>query len=323
MDSGPASPSRARFAGALAASVIAGALVALQSRINGEFGLALGDGALAALISFSSGFIALLLVLGVNNTARAGVARVVTELRSGGLPWWSILGGVGGGFLVLTQGLSAGVLGVALFTIAVVTGQSVGALLIDTRGLVGMPVVPLGPLRIVGILVVMAGVVTALDVTPAGLLQTGWLFALPLLAGAGVGFQQAVNGQVGQVAGSPLTATLVNFGVGTLVLAAVFLVSWPFTGGPTNIPDTWWLWTGGLVGAVFIAIQVATVRIIGVLGLGVSLVTGQLIGSVLLDVLVPVATSEVQVATIVGALITLVGAVVVTITRSKPPTKNP
>lgn len=323
MVSGPDPRRRARSVVALVASVIAGALVALQSRINGEFGLALGDGAFAALISFSTGFIALLLVLGVNNTARAGLTRVVTELRSGGLAWWSILGGVGGGFLVLTQGLSAGVLGVALFTIAVVTGQSVGALLIDTRGLVGMPVVPLGPLRIVGILVVMAGVVTALDVTPAGLLQTGWLFALPLLAGAGVGFQQAVNGQVGQVAGSPLTATLINFGVGTLLLAVVFLVSWPFTGGPTNIPDTWWLWTGGLVGAVFIAIQVATVRIIGVLGLGVSLVTGQLIGSVLLDVLVPVATSDVQVATIVGALITLVGAVVVTTTRSKPPTKNP
>ncbi len=323
MDSGPATPHRARLVGALAASVIAGALVALQSRINGEFGLALGDGAFAALISVSTGFIALLLALVLNRTARVGVARVFAQLRSGGLPWWSVLGGFGGGFLVLTQGLSAGILGVALFTIAVVTGQSLGALLIDTRGLVGMPVVPLSPLRILGILIVMAGVVTALDVTPAGLLQTGWLFALPLVAGVTGGFQQAMNGQVGMVAGSPLSATLINFGAGALFLLVVFLVSWPFTGGPTDIPGTWWLWTGGLVGALLIAIQVATVRITGVLGLGVSLVTGQLIGSVLLDLVLPVTTSDVQVATIIGAVITLVGAVVVTSTRSKPATEHP
>lgn len=310
--------SRARSLVALAASIIAGALVALQSRINGEFGLALGDGALAALLSFSTGFVALLVLSGFSRQARGGLRAVFAQLRSRDLPWWAILGGVGGGFLVLTQGLTAGVLGVALFTIAVVTGQSLGALWIDTRGLVGMPVVPLRPLRIFGVVIVLAGVITAVDLTPAGLAQTGWLFALPLLAGVGAGFQQAINGRVGSAAGSPLAATLINFGMGTTLLVVVFLVSWPFTGGPTDIPSSWWLWTGGLVGALFIAIQVATVRIIGVLGLGVSLVTGQLIGSIVLDAFVPVATSDVQLATIVGALVTLAGAIVVTATRHKP-----
>jgi transporter family-2 protein len=303
---------------AFAASIAAGALVALQSRINGEFGLALGDGALAALISFSTGFLALLVLTGLSPQARGGLIAVFAQLRSGDLPWWAILGGVGGGFLVLTQGLTAGILGVALFTIAVVTGQSLGALLIDTKGLVGMPVVALGPLRILGVLIVLAGVVTALDLTPAGLMQTGWLFVLPLVAGMAVGFQQAMNGRVGQAAGSPLTATLINFGVGTTLLLVVFLVSWPFTGGPTALPDTWWLWTGGLVGTVFIAVQVVTVRIIGVLGIGVSLVTGQLIGAILLDWVLPVATSDLAVTTVVGAVITLVGAIVVTGTRHRP-----
>jgi bacterial/archaeal transporter family-2 protein len=318
MFSGPSIPRRLRLLGALLASIIAGALVALQSRINGEFGLALGDGALAALLSFTTGFVALLVLSGFSRQAREGLRVVFTQLRSGDLPWWAILGGVGGGFLVLTQGLTAGVLGVALFTIAVVTGQSLGALWIDTRGLVGMPMVPLRPLRIFGVVIVLAGVITAVDLTPAGLAQTGWLFVLPLLAGVGAGFQQAVNGRVGSAAGSPLAATLINFGIGTTLLVVVFLVSWPFTGGPSDIPGSWWLWTGGLVGALFIAIQVATVRIVGVLGLGVSLVTGQLIGSIFLDAFVPVATSDVQLATIVGALVTLVGAIVVTVTREKP-----
>jgi transporter family-2 protein len=102
-------------------------MVALQTRINGEFGLALGNGTLAALISFSSG---LVLVAGVTlsfRRGRQGIANVRRALASKELPWWAILGGVGGAFLVLSQGLGAGVLGVALFSIAVVTGQTLGA----------------------------------------------------------------------------------------------------------------------------------------------------------------------------------------------------
>jgi bacterial/archaeal transporter family-2 protein len=302
---------------AVVVSILAGTLVALQSRINGEFGLALGDGTLAALISFSTGFVVLLTVVLANRQARQGIRLVVLGLRSGRLPWWALFGGVGGGFLVLTQGLSAGVLGVAIFTISVITGQSLGALVIDTKGLVGMPVVRLGVWRIVGILIVVTGVLVALDLETLGLGPTGWLFLLPLVAGIGTGFQQAINGHVGVVAGSALSATLINFAVGTLLLVVVFLISLPFTGGPQALPDVWWLWTGGIVGATFIAIQVTTVTTIGVLGLGVSLVTGQLIGSIVLDTFFPVNDLGVQLSTIIGAVITLFGAVLVTIARQK------
>ena len=51
------------------------------------------------------------------------------------------------------------------------------------------------------------------------------------------------------------------------------------------------------------------------LGLGVSIVTGQLLGSIALDLLVPVASSEITLATIVGALITLLGSVLVSMGR--------
>jgi transporter family-2 protein len=119
------------------------------------------------------------------------------------------------------------------------------------------------------------------------------------------------------VALSSLSATFVNFAVGTAVLLVVFLVSLAFTGGPTAWPGTWWLWTGGIVGASFIAIQVTTVRIIGVLGLGVSLVTGQLVGSIILDATAPVATSDFQLATVLGALVTLAGSALVTLSKKR------
>ena len=125
--------------GAVIASVVSGMLVAGQSRINGELGLRMGDGALAALISFSSGFLILTLAMLASPRSRAGLKTVIGDIRRRRLPWWAILGGLGGGFLVLTQGLVAGVLGVALFSVAVVAGQTLGAMWIDSRGFVGVP----------------------------------------------------------------------------------------------------------------------------------------------------------------------------------------
>jgi bacterial/archaeal transporter family-2 protein len=304
-----------RYALAFVLSVITGGMVAVQSRINGELGLALGDGYVAALFSFSSGFLVLTVAMAANPKARAGFRIIRDDLVAGRLPWWAVTGGVGGGFLVLTQGLSAGILGVALFTVAVVTGQAFGAVAIDTRGWFGILRVRLTSLRVVGAILTVVGAVVALDFSSGSLEGVTLAFVLPMLAGLGTGYQQAVNGRIKRLAGSAVAATFVNFAAGTIALAVVTAVALPFTGGPSGLPDTWWVWTGGLVGTVFIAIQATTVGIIGVLGLGVSLVTGQLLGSIALDVLVPVAASGLSPATVIGAFITLVGSVLVSLGR--------
>jgi transporter family-2 protein len=304
-----------RYLFAVGATVFAGFFVAVQSRINGEFGVALGHGALAALVSFSSGLVILTIVLAFRKKARQGLTVVWAAVRSGELPWWTTMGGAGGAFLVLTQGLSAGVLGVALFTIAVVTGQTLGALVIDAKGWFGALRVPLTVWRVTGAVVVLAGVVIALDMGNGGFSFSPTLFILPLVAGTGLGYQQAVNGRIRTLSNSPLGATFVNFAIGTLVLALVFVVSLAFVDVPTTWPSAWWLWMGGAVGVMFIAIQVSTVTVIGVLGLGVSLVTGQLLGSLVLDALVPVATSNQSMTTVIGALVTLAGSAMVTLTK--------
>jgi len=302
---------------AVAVSVIAGVFVAVQSRINGELGLALENGALAALTSFSVGLTVISLVIIGSPSGRAGLGALRAAVSEGRLPWWAMIGGAGGGFLVLTQGLSAGVLGVAVFSIAVVTGQSLGAVLIDSRGWFGVTRVPLKLQRGLGSLIVLIGVAIALDVTPQSFPEVGWLFLLPLMAGAGTGFQQAVNGRVRATAGSAIAATFVNFVVGTSVLLVTFLTSLPTLGLPESLPGTWWLWTGGLIGVLFIVVQVTVVGIVGVLGLGVSLISGQLLGSIVLDTLAPLPTSQLDAATILGALVTLAGALMVTLGRRK------
>jgi len=304
---------------AAAASVVSGMLVAIQSRINGEFGLRLGDGALAALMSFASGFLILTVALTVSATGRAGVVTIFRELRGGQLPWWAILGGMGGGFLVLTQGLVAGVLGVALFSVAVVAGQTLGAMWLDARGVAGLSPVGMSWTRGMGALLVVVGVVISVQLWagPAG--AVSWAFALPLVAGAGTGVQQALNGRIRARASSALAATWVNFGVGTLTLSVVWVALLPVTGGPGVFPTDWWLYAGGLVGTLFIPIQTITVHRIGVLGIGVSLVTGQVLGSIALDLFFPVAEGTLGVFIVTGALVTVLGSVLVTLSRGQSP----
>lgn len=299
---------------AMAMSILAGMGVALQSRLNGELGLELAHGSLAALISFSSGLVILTVALGFSARARHGLRDVLSSVKHGDLPWWSIIGGLGGGMLVLTQGLVAGFLGVALFSVAVVAGQTLGALTIDTRGLIGFPRIPLRAPRIVGALMVVAGIATTASIgESAG--GFSWQFLLPLVAGVGTGFQQALNGTVQRASKSALAATFINFTMGTLILFVITLASAPFVPAPTGLPTQWWLYLGGFVGTLFISIQTVTVNKIGVLGLGVSLVTGQVLGSILLDLFLPMGYHPVTLWTLVGAVLTVSGSALVTLTR--------
>ena len=316
-----AGPDLTRFGYVLAVlfSVAAGVGVALQTRVNGEFGIALNNGPLASLVSFGSGLILLLLALVVWRPGRVGLSQVRQAVRARTLPWWAILGGLAGGFFVLSQGLVGGIIGVALFSVAVVTGQTLGSVVIDSKGLFGAVRMPLTPARFVGALIVLVGVVVAASLWSEGSAAIGWPILLPLLAGFGVGWQQAVNGRVRRVAGSTLTATTLNFLFGTLALVVVFFVSLPFVALPEVWPATWWLYSGGLIGAGFIAIQAFTVTRIGVLALGVSLVVGQIIGALMLDWLFPVASTQITAWTMTGALLTVVGSALVTLTKKRHP----
>lgn len=312
------SPSRVGYLVAVVLSVIAGVGVAAQTRVNGELGGALENGPLAAVVSFGSGLVLLLLVLAVWRPGRAGLRQVRVALANKTLPWWAILGGLAGGFFVLSQGLVGGIIGVALFSVAVVTGQTVGSVIIDTRGLFGVVRMPLTLPRFGGSLLVLVGVIVATSLWLEGSVSLGWVIVLPLVAGVAVGWQQAVNGRVRKVAGSSLTATLLNFFFGTLVLLLVFAGSLFVLPLPENWPVAWWLYAGGILGAGFIAIQAFTVNRIGVLALGVSLVAGQIVGALALDWWFPVASSGITVWTVAGATLALIGSAVVTLTKRPP-----
>ena len=113
---------------ALGAAGLSGILVALQQRVNGALRVDLGDAVLAALVSFATGLVVVAVVVASRRSSR----RALPLLRS--TPWWSRLGGLGGATLVVAGAAAAPVIGVALLTVGLVAGQTVGGVLVVVAG---------------------------------------------------------------------------------------------------------------------------------------------------------------------------------------------
>ena len=292
-------------ASALVAAVAIGAVIAVQPRVNGQLAVELDDGFLAAFISFAVGTAALGVALLVWAPGRRGFGRVRLALAGRRMSPWFLAGGLAGAFLVLSQGLTAAVLGVALFTVALVGGQTLGSLLIDRIGVGTMAPKPFTVQRVAGALLAIVAVAWAVSDRLHGEVPW-WMLVLPLLAGIGTGWQQAVNGQVREFSGSVLTASLVSFLGGTVALAIASGVHIAVAGPPEPFPANPWLYTGGLLGVVFIAGSAALVRTTGVLLFGLAVIAGQLSSAVLLDLIVPVSDAGVAFSTIGGAALAVV-----------------
>ncbi|MBO4208102.1 EamA-like transporter family protein [Micromonospora echinofusca] len=297
-------------------AVVSGVLVAAQTRINGELGVRLGDGIATAVVSFGVGLLLLLVMVPATPAGRRALGALRSALADGTLRPWQCLGGACGAFLVVTQGATVGALGVAVFTVAVVAGQTASSLAVDRAGLGPAGRQPVTTARLTGAVLTVLAVLLAVS-DRIGDPQVLALALLPALAGLGMAWQQAVNGRVRMAAGSPLVATLVNFTVGTTVLLVAFAVDISLRGLPDGrLPTEPWLYLGGPIGIIFIAMAAAVVRFTGVLLLGLSTIAGQVVGAVLVDLLVPTNASHPGPTTLLGAALTLV-AVAIAALRSR------
>jgi bacterial/archaeal transporter family-2 protein len=295
----------------VAAAFLGGVGGAVQARVNGGLAAHLHDGVAAALISNGSALLILTGAMLAAPAARAGLRLVLAKFRGGTLRLWECLGGVCGALYVAGQGISAGALGVAVFTVAVVAGQSSGGLLADAAGLTPGGKRPVTRVRAAGATLTVAAALVAVG----GRLQAGaWvpLALLPLVAGAGLAFQGAVNGRVRQAAGAVLPAVYVNALTGTAGLLVAFGMSVLVRGRPTGaLPATPWLYLGGVLGIGFTTIGVMVVRRIGVLLLALGVIAGQLAGAVALDVLAPGPAGVPGMGTLLGAGLTLLAVMVI------------
>ncbi|HET9727131.1 MAG TPA: DMT family transporter [Gemmatimonadales bacterium] len=134
-------------------ALLAGALLPVQTGVNLQLRGALGQPIVAALVSFIVGTAGLALLVAA---LRAPVP--VTEAWARGA-WWHWTGGLLGAVYIVAAIVLAPRLGAATLVAALVAGQMVASLLIDHYGWVGFAVHPVSPLRILGALLVVGGVV--------------------------------------------------------------------------------------------------------------------------------------------------------------------
>lgn len=289
----------------------AGALLSVQSRMNGELSRRFGHGLDAALWSFGSGLLVLTVALALSSPMRAGLSHLRMALRENRIRWWQCLGGLLGGLFVFCQSYAVPLAGVALYTIAVVGGQTASGVLVDRLGIGpgGRRPVTLGRvgaavLASIGIAVAVGGRVTgsgASVVVPV---------VLSALTGVGLAVQQGTNGRVGVASGNAFTTTWLNFGLGA-VLLVVLTVPASRVGqlaSPASLDAPWWAWCGGVVGIGAVAIGSAGVRHLGVLLLLLLMLVGQLSAALVIDTVDPATRGQVSLVTILGLLLTLAAA---------------
>lgn len=134
-------------------AVGAGACIALQASANGRFRENIGSPEYAAFLSICGTFVtAIAAMLLLRPSAPSGEALRQTE-------WWNWIGGPLGALIVLAGAALTRQLGAALFIALVVGGQLLCSLLLDHFALLGLKEQPLTPGRVLGALLVVAGVV--------------------------------------------------------------------------------------------------------------------------------------------------------------------
>jgi len=293
-------------------AVATGLFIPIQGRINGALGVALGDGIGAAVVSFSTGLLVMTVISLALPRGRAGLARILPAVRERQFPRFYVLAGCIGAFFVFAQSFTVGLLGVALFTVAAVTGQTLSGLLVDRMGIGPAGKRPITGIRVLGSVLTVAAVAWAVSprfsAGESGL-QLLVPVMLPLLAGFLMSFQQAMNGTATVHYGTPIAATLVNFIAGAALLWVAWLIKLAVAGAGNPLPAQWWYYLGGPLGCIFIGIGALLVRSLGVLVTGLRMIAGQLLGSLGLDLILPVPGTVIALPTVLGTILTL-GAIV-------------
>lgn len=145
-------------------------------------------------------------------------------------------------------------------------------------------------------------------------LQNIFLTILALVAGASFVIQQAVNSNLRVETGSALWAAFFSYLGGTLVmLVMIVLMREPFLSASLISRSTWWSWSGGLFGAIYIAISILLLPRLGVFTVVALIVIGQLVTSLVFDHfgILNVPLQPINMTRIIGAVFLFVGAVLI------------
>lgn len=136
----------------LGLALLAGIATAFQPGVNAAFAAHTGSRWHGALVNFSVGLLTIVVVYTLLRV------QLPTTDKLTSAPWWAWIGGVLGVFFVSMSILVVPRIGAVNYFAAIIAGQFIGSLIIDHLGLMGLSVHTVSPGRILGILLIIAGV---------------------------------------------------------------------------------------------------------------------------------------------------------------------
>ncbi len=290
--------------------------MALQSRANGELAHVLGNSKQASLISFGSGFLVLMVMAAVSPRLRGGLRQIRIAAVDGRLPRWQTLAGMSGAIYVLVQAYAVPIMGVAIFSVATIAGQSTSSIAVDRMGLRSGVRHHITARRIVTAVVTVAAVAVSVADRVQG--AVGWLALVAFASGLLVSVQRALNAHITDYSEHSYATTWLNFATGVALLLVVNLVVQQPLGQLPTGPSAWWMYTGGTIGVVFIAISSVAVQKLGVLMFTVLSVGGQLVGALIIDILYPTPGVQLSMNMYAGIALSLIGVLIGIRPRRRP-----
>ena len=292
-------------------AALSGLMIALQARANGELSQRLNNGLEAALVSFGSGLIIIAVIAVFNPAIKEGIKNLRSAVANKEIARWKLLAGALGGSFVAIQTHIVPLIGVAIYSVASIAGQTAISLVVDRIGMTGGGKKLISRRRVAAaVLTVLAVFVSVFDRIDAKNLS---LFAVVLgcIAGAVVGVQRALNGQINEHSHQSFTTSLLNFITGTsllviLILGGVLLGKIELVPLPTG---PWWIYTGGTIGVIYIAFTSTIVQHLGVLTFTLFSVGGQLVASLVIDLISPTNGVDVSAYLVTGIVMTYLGVI--------------
>jgi bacterial/archaeal transporter family-2 protein len=292
-------------------AALSGAMIALQARANGELSHRLNNGLQAALVSFGSGLLIIFVITLFNSKIKEGIKNLRRAVANKEIARWKLFAGALGGSFVAIQTQIVPLIGVAIYSVASIAGQTAMSLIVDRIGLTGGGKKLISPRRVsAAVLTVLAVLVSVWDRIDANNLS---MLAVTAggIAGAIVGVQRALNGQINEYSHQSFTTSLLNFVTGTSFLVILIVVGIllgrndlsPLPSGP------WWIYTGGVIGVIYIAFTSTIVQHLGVLTFTLFSVGGQLVGSLVIDLVSPTEGVSVSAYLVTGIVMTYAGVV--------------
>lgn len=286
----------------------------LQIRANSQLAMEGVPPTRIALVNMGIQISLVVIAALLSRRIRTGAVHLVTAIRQRRVRAWWFVGGIVGASVITSMGVVGPLVGVAVFSIAIVAGQTTSSLAVDRWGLGPGGRRLLSSSRVLAALIAIGAVILSVSDRivggTAGDLAWGAVL-IALIAGLGISFQSAGNGQLARVSGQPAIGAGVNFAVGVtaLVIIGPFI---PATGDVTQVSGVGipWLYFGAVFGLLVVLNAAWAVKYLGILVLTVIGVLGQMAGALAVDIVFPTDGVTVTPALLAGLVLAVVAVVV-------------